>query len=117
MSLPFSSREATSLGAASAPSPRPGRKPVRACFARPVVVAGGLCLLFSLTAPVRMSWADDSQQDQDSDASLKQLSLEQLGDIEVTTVSKDPQQVLQTPAAVFVITQEDIRRSGATSIP
>jgi iron complex outermembrane receptor protein len=43
--------------------------------------------------------------------------LEQLGDVEVTTVSKDPQQLQRTPAAVFVITQEDIRRSGATSIP
>jgi iron complex outermembrane recepter protein len=64
-----------------------------------------------------MSWADDSQQSQNGNVQLQQLSLEQLGDVEVTTVSKDPQQVLQTPAAVFVITQEDIRRSGATSIP
>jgi iron complex outermembrane recepter protein len=48
---------------------------------------------------------------------LKQLSLEELGDVEVTTVSKEPQQVQKTPAAIFVITQEDIRRSGATSIP
>jgi hypothetical protein len=48
---------------------------------------------------------------------LKQLSLEQLGNIEVTAISRDPQQVLKTPAAVFVITREDIRRSGATSIP
>jgi iron complex outermembrane receptor protein len=48
---------------------------------------------------------------------LKQLSLEQLGDLDVTSVSKDPQQVQKTPAAVFVITQEDIRRSGATTIP
>jgi iron complex outermembrane recepter protein len=117
MPFPFNNREATSSRTASAPPSGSVRKPLRACFARPVVVAGGLYLLFSLTAPVRMSWADDSQQNQDSDASLKQLSLEQLGDIEVTTVSKDPQQVLRTPAAVFVITQEDIRRSGATSIP
>jgi len=48
---------------------------------------------------------------------LKQLSLEQLGSVEVTSVSKDPQQVQKIPAAIFVITQEDIRRSGATSIP
>ncbi|HEY3938200.1 MAG TPA: TonB-dependent receptor [Bryobacteraceae bacterium] len=52
-----------------------------------------------------------------TNGSLGQLSLEQLGDIEVTTVSKDPQKVQKTPAAIFVITQEDIRRSGATSIP
>jgi iron complex outermembrane receptor protein len=45
------------------------------------------------------------------------LSLEQLGNTEVTTVSKEPVKVARTPAAIYVITQEDIRRSGATSIP
>lgn len=48
---------------------------------------------------------------------LKQLSLEQLGNVEVTTVSKEPVKITQTPAAIYVLTQEDIRRSGATSIP
>jgi iron complex outermembrane receptor protein len=48
---------------------------------------------------------------------LRRLSLDELGNIEVTSVSKDPQQVQKTPAAIFVITQEDIRRSGATSVP
>lgn len=48
---------------------------------------------------------------------LKQLSLEQLGNLEVTTASKSPEQVWKTAAAIFVITQEDIKRSGATSIP
>lgn len=54
---------------------------------------------------------------QGTENQLKGLSLTQLGDVEVTSVSKDPQQVWKTPAAIFVITQEDIRRSGATSIP
>jgi iron complex outermembrane receptor protein len=48
---------------------------------------------------------------------LRQLSLEELGAVEVTTVSKKPEQVWRTPAAIYVLTQEDIRRSGATSIP
>ena len=48
---------------------------------------------------------------------LTRLSLEQLMDIEVTTVSKKPEKAAQAAAAVFVITQEDIRRSGATQIP
>jgi len=48
---------------------------------------------------------------------LKQMTLEQLGEVEVTTVSKEPEQVWNTPAAIFVITQDDIRRSGATNIP
>jgi iron complex outermembrane receptor protein len=44
------------------------------------------------------------------------LSLEELMNIEVTSVSKKPQKAWESAAAVFVITQEDIRRSGATSI-
>src|SRR3977135_1051031 len=52
-----------------------------------------------------------------SEGHLKGLSLEQLGNIEVTTASKQPVKVARTPAAIYVITQEDIRRSGATSIP
>ena len=57
------------------------------------------------------------QAGQVSDGQLKGLSLEQLGNIEVTTASKEPVKVSRTPAAIYVITQEDIRRSGATSIP
>lgn len=45
------------------------------------------------------------------------LSLEELMDVEVTSVSKRPQRLADAAAAVFVITEEDIRRSGATSIP
>lgn len=48
---------------------------------------------------------------------LKTLSLEELGNIEVTTASKEPEAVWNTPAAIYVITQEDIQRSGARSIP
>ena len=50
-------------------------------------------------------------------APLAEMSLEQLGEVEVTTASKEPEEVWRTPAAIYVITQEDIRRSGATSIP
>jgi iron complex outermembrane receptor protein len=45
------------------------------------------------------------------------MSIEQLMDIEVTTVSRQESTVGQSPAAIHVITQEDIRRSGATTIP
>jgi len=50
-------------------------------------------------------------------AELKTLSLEQLGDVEVTTESKEPTQVWDTPSAIYVLTQDDIRRSGVTNIP
>jgi iron complex outermembrane receptor protein len=46
-----------------------------------------------------------------------ELSLEQLMNVKVTSVSKKPQRVSESAAAVHVLTSEDIRRSGATSIP
>src|SRR3982075_3947619 len=45
------------------------------------------------------------------------MSVEDLMNVQVTSVSKRTQKVADAAAAVFVITQEDIRRSGATSIP
>jgi iron complex outermembrane receptor protein len=52
-----------------------------------------------------------------TDTDLKSLSLDQLGSVEVTTQSKEPTEVWNTPAAVFVLTHDDIRRSGATTLP
>jgi iron complex outermembrane receptor protein len=48
---------------------------------------------------------------------LDELSLEELAAIDVTSVSKRPEPLSRAAAAVFVITGEDIRRSGATSLP
>src|ERR1700723_3234692 len=48
---------------------------------------------------------------------LADRSLEDLMNIEVTSVSKKEQKLSRTASAVFVITQEDIRRSGARNIP
>jgi iron complex outermembrane receptor protein len=50
------------------------------------------------------------------DNPLKKLTLEQLGNVEVTSVSKEPESVWNTPAAISVLTNEDIRRSGVTTI-
>lgn len=49
--------------------------------------------------------------------SLKKLSIEELMDLEVTSVSRRPEKLSETAAAVQVITSEDIRRSGATTLP
>ncbi|NKN31860.1 TonB-dependent receptor [Marichromatium bheemlicum] len=48
---------------------------------------------------------------------LTDLSLEELLDVEVTSVGKKSQALADAAAAVFVIDAEDIRRSGATAIP
>jgi iron complex outermembrane receptor protein len=63
-----------------------------------------------------VTWAADPDG-QDGGAPLKQLSLAELGNVEVTTASKEPEEVWKTPAAIYVITQEDIRHSGATNLP
>src|SRR6202034_561741 len=69
-----------------------------------------LAVLAGLTALSSLA-----QQPNASD--LSQISLEDLMNIQVTSVSKKEQKLSRTGAAVFVITQDDIRRSGATNIP
>ena len=48
---------------------------------------------------------------------LTDLSLEDLSNIEITSVSKRAERLSDAPTSVFVITNDDIRRSGATSLP
>jgi iron complex outermembrane receptor protein len=48
---------------------------------------------------------------------IQQLSLEQLGDVEITSVSRRPEPLAQAPAAVFVISSEDVRRAGSINLP
>ena len=50
-------------------------------------------------------------------SSLKSLTVEQLMDIEVTSVSKRPEKLSETASAIQVIMADDILRSGATNIP
>ncbi len=44
------------------------------------------------------------------------FSLEELKNVEIISASKKPEKVSEIPSAVFVITREDIRRSGSVSI-
>ena len=66
------------------------------------------CLMISAAA---VGWAGGIPAD------LTELSLEELMDIEIITVSKKEERLFEAAAAVYVITQKDIRRSGVTSIP
>jgi iron complex outermembrane receptor protein len=59
----------------------------------------------------------DTPVDAPSAGELKHLSVDELMNLEVTSVSKQPEKLLQAASAIQVITSEDIRRSGATSIP
>ena len=52
-----------------------------------------------------------------SPSELKKLSLDELFAMEVTSVSKKPEKLSETAAAIHVVTDEDISRTGALSIP
>ncbi|MFL6300221.1 MAG: TonB-dependent receptor plug domain-containing protein [Terriglobales bacterium] len=75
-----------------------------------------LCLLLAAGALPIGAAGQTSASPGQQNTPLKQLTLEQLGNIEVTSVNKQPEQVWNTAAAIYVITQADIERSGATSI-
>jgi len=53
----------------------------------------------------------------DAIETVANLSIEELMDLEVTSVSKRPERLIEAPAAIQVITGDDIRRSGAAGIP
>lgn len=70
---------------------------------------------FALTAMPQQSFA---QKKPKSDVSrLKKLSVEELMNIEVTSVSKTPQKLTEVASAIQVITNEDIKRSPTTLLP
>ena len=75
-----------------------------------ILKRGGLSLVCAVLMAIP-TWPQGSYTD------LANESLEDLLNIQVTSVSKRGQNTSQVAAAVFVITQEDIRRSGATNIP
>ncbi len=54
---------------------------------------------------------------QEKPKDLAEKSIEDLMNMEVTSVSKKEQKLSSVAAAIFVITPEAIRRSGATNIP
>lgn len=86
-------------------------------------VRGSLSLIhalsiLSLLLPVHFCQRAYAEINTEENANpLKKLTLEQLGNVEVTTASREPERVWKTSAAIYVITQEEIQRSGATTIP
>ena len=78
-------------------------------------VAAGACLVGAGLAPAAARAETVLQANSASD--LNGLSIEELARIDVSSVSKSTQPLSDAPAAIFVITHDDIIRSGATSIP
>lgn len=79
---------------------------------RPLLIA----LLILITASFNSTLEADSSMDTEELLKLADLSFEELLDIEVMSVSRKEQKVLSSAAAISVITNEDIRRAGSTSI-
>jgi len=86
--------------------------------------SGVQCLFYALPALLMLGFgclpADVSAQNSSSQLTagdLKKMSLQQLMRIEVTSVSKIPEKLTAAASAIQVITGEDIRRSGATTLP
>src|SRR5467141_4424614 len=82
------------------------------------IVAAATAMLLTLVLVCFPGSGFAQQPDSSPSAeALKKLSIEQLMNLQVTSVSKRPERLSQTASAIQVITREDIRRSGATSLP
>ena len=75
---------------------------------------GTFSVMISALFTPALSYAGNSP---DVPADLTRLTLEQLMDIQVTSVSKGAEDFSKAASAIFVLTQEDIRRSGVNTIP
>ena len=76
--------------------------------------------LTSVATGLLLSPGRAAAQSQDTIATpgeLKRMSLEELLEINVTSVSRKPEKLSQVASAIQVITNEEIHRSGATNIP
>jgi iron complex outermembrane receptor protein len=76
--------------------------------------AVALAIIASFFAP---GMDAQSNRPDDSIAAFKQMSVEQLMDIEVTSVTKEPEKLLDADSAIQVVTGDSIERSGASSLP
>ncbi|MBX3615881.1 TonB-dependent receptor plug domain-containing protein [Nitrosomonas sp.] len=82
-----------------------------------VLLKLGLLVFVLLWSHSKTAQADNKPRIKKDADQLLTLSIEELMQVEVTSVSRRAQKLSETPSAIFVITQDDIRRSGVTSIP
>lgn len=85
-------------------APGPGGRPARRAVRRDVFCL--VLLTVFRAAPVHAAGAD-----------LFERSIEELGELLVVSVSRHSERVRDAPSAIYVITGEDIRRSGFTTLP
>lgn len=88
-------------------SPDPASKPIAGVAGAALAAALLLHAGEARAAAAAAAGADD----------LARLSLEELAQVEIVSVSRNPEPLSDAAGAVFVITADDIRRSGAASLP
>ncbi len=76
-----------------------------------------LSIIFLVVWATMAGWPPGEVKAEKISNDLEKLTLEELMSIKITSVSKKEEKLSKSPAAIYVITQEDIRRSGVTSIP
>jgi iron complex outermembrane receptor protein len=76
-----------------------------------------LTTLVALIGAMAALTPESASAENATDTDLADLSLEQLSNIEVTSVSKRAESLQDAPASIYVISAEDIRRSGVNTLP
>ena len=94
----------------------PGRRRARGAVGSVMGFCFGVAGVLSVSAVVAEAKADGDGGG-GGVSGLAGLSLEQLMQVEVTSVSRRPEPLISAPAAIAVVTCEDMHRMGATSIP
>ena len=79
---------------------------------KPLVVAVGLMTLCG----AKSAYCQDALAEGRS-VDLQRLSIDDLANLQVTSVSKHPEALRDSASSIYVITSEDIRRSGYVSLP
>jgi iron complex outermembrane receptor protein len=74
-------------------------------------------MALAIAACLAAGAADANGQGNVAARDLTQSSVEDLMNIEITSAGRKQERLADTPAAVYVITSEDIRRSGMTTVP
>lgn len=72
--------------------------------------------VFVFLSALILCWCGLSSAAEETD-DLSDLSIEELMDVEVVTASRRAEPLSQVPGAVIVLNEEDLFRSGATSLP
>src|SRR3989475_214810 len=82
---------------------------------RTVAAATSILLTLGLVCFAEPGFAQQPDSSASAEA-LKNLTIEQLMNLELTSVSRRPERLAQAASAIQVITAQDIRRSGASSL-